>query len=98
MVASEVRALIQAFAARLESEVRAEITAHAMATIGIEAPKSSRPSGTSLAGVQRSRRLQGQYLGHLRALRGQARARVQRTAQRDGVAAAVKLARRLRPT
>jgi hypothetical protein len=45
--------------------------------------------------VSATRRLQGQYLGRLRGLRGAARARVKATARSKGVAAAVALADRL---
>ena len=46
--------------------------------------------------VARARKLQGQYLGALKSLKGADRARVKRTAAEKGVAEAVKLARSLR--
>ena len=46
--------------------------------------------------VSAQRRLQGRYLGSLRALRGAARKRVQSLARSRGVAAAVEVADRLR--
>ena len=42
--------------------------------------------------VARSRKLQGQYLGALKSLKGANRAKVKRTAKEKGVAEAVKLA------
>jgi hypothetical protein len=57
-----------------------------------------RPPGRSLAAarakrpVSPARRLQGQYLGRLRALKGDDRARVRAMAKKKGVAEAVRLA------
>jgi len=64
--------------------------------------RAGRPPGRRAGGagrapgrVSRARRLQGQYLGALRGLKGRARARVKKLAQQKGVAEAVKLAARL---
>jgi hypothetical protein len=46
--------------------------------------------------VARARKLQGQYLGALKSLKGADRARVKETAAEKGVAEAVKLARSLK--
>jgi len=46
--------------------------------------------------VARARKLQGQYLGALKSLKGANRAKVKRSAKEKGVAAAVKLALSLR--
>jgi hypothetical protein len=99
---SHLRGLLLQFAERIADQCRRDIAAEAMSALGsspsgprgarqVRARRSARPKVVSSA-----RHLQGQYLGHLRALRGEARRRVQTLARRDGVAAAVELARRLR--
>jgi hypothetical protein len=98
MLSSDLRALVQAFATRLEQEVRADIRVSAAAMLDGRASQSAKrgrraPTKSALA---RGRRLQGKYLGHLRALRGRDRQRVKKVARRDGVAAAIALAQRLR--
>jgi hypothetical protein len=54
-------------------------------------PRGPRRSSTKLAAA---RRVQGEYLGLLRTLKGTARAQVKRVAARDGVAAAVAVAKK----
>lgn len=101
MRATNLRALIDDFTRRLEDEIREGTRQRALAAIGGANPLGRsaariRSVASAPAAVQRRRRLQGQYLGHLRALRGSARKRVQQVAQGQGVKAAVALARRLR--
>lgn len=57
-------------------------------------PKRRSPANTPKQA--RARRLQGRYIGLLNGLSGAARARVKAVAKRDGVAAAVKMARGVR--
>jgi hypothetical protein len=101
MRATDLRALIDDFTRRLEDVIREGTRQRALAAIGGgnnlgRAAARIRSVASAPAAVQRRRRLQGQYLGHLRALRGSARKRVQQVAQGQGVKAAVDLARRLR--
>jgi hypothetical protein len=58
--------------------------------------KKRRQGKVATPEVARARKLQGQYLGALKSLRGENRAKVKRTAKEKGVAAAVKLALSLR--
>lgn len=90
---SNVRILVEDFASRLEMLIRAELLARAGAALpaGARAPARG-ASGAASA----SRRLQGRYLGALRSLKGHDRRRVQELARTKGVAAAVKVADRIR--
>lgn len=101
MRATNLRALIDDFTRRLEDEIREVTRQRALAAIGGGTPLGRsavriQSVAAEPAAVQRRRRVHGQYLGHLRALRGSARKRDQQVAQGQGVKAAVELARRLR--
>lgn len=90
-------ALINDFVARLEDAIESRIREHLLA--GLNADKGSgrgtkRPARP--AAVSSSRRRQGQYIGLLRSLSGRDRARVQAAARKDGVPAALRLARQLK--
>jgi hypothetical protein len=103
---NDLLALVNDFVARLESAIRADLVARL--TEGLPngtGPAAKNPSeGSARRGrrlvpspaAKRTRRLQGQYLGLLRGLTPAQRSDVKRTAREKGVAAAVKLGRRLR--
>jgi hypothetical protein len=60
--------------------------------VAVEKPTVGRRRMTITPKVARARKLQGQYLGALRALGASDRAKVKAIAKQEGVAAAVKLA------
>lgn len=106
-----IEALVKDFIVRLEAAVRAEASEQVSAVVGAAlsrtpAPRKAaagKPAGSpgrrqlrlSPAGMA-ARKLQGKYLGALRALSGSARLRVKKVAQNEGVAAALKLAAKLK--
>lgn len=95
MANAPIGTLIQKFVAEVEIVVHRRSLEHALGALGH--PLSNGQSAAKKTGpVNPVRQLQGQYIGLLRTLAGQARQRVRATAKRDGVAAAVKLAKQLR--
>ena len=109
---SEIQALIGTFTAQLMDAVTAQTGRRiqgivATALTGATAPATIRNvQSTGVHPVSQPRRLshkataarklQGRYIGALRSLRPAARARVKKMASREGVAAAVGLAIRLK--
>jgi len=105
-----VQALVESFAVRVQAHAESAVESRVRQVLAslltpgrpIPGPKRSRLLSAEAARAPlsakaaRGRRLQGQYLGALRSLRGAARERVKRTARAEGVAAAVKLAASLR--
>jgi hypothetical protein len=91
------RALIDDFAARFGVEIESRIRGRLLAALA--ADKGGGPGTARLArsaAVSPSRRRQGQYIGLLRSLNARARARVQAAARKEGVPAALRLARQLK--
>jgi hypothetical protein len=84
-------------ASHANDRIRATL-AQAFGTVGSPPRAGRAPGGRAVGRPTRlvaQRRLQGQYLGALKRLRGAARARVKTIARTKGVAEAVKLAARL---
>lgn len=96
---AEIQNMVSRFAdqlsALIEQRVLVQTRERLLASVGgstagrgLIAPLGRRPPSPG-------RQLQGQYIGRLRKLKGEARARVQKVARQKGVAAAVALADKL---
>jgi hypothetical protein len=107
-MAQDIQSLVSEFASRIDELVRTDVERRVREILDgvLVGGKGARGKAgrISLAGAPKKksapspgRQLQGQYIGALRSLKGQARARVKATAKRDGVEAALKLAQKLRP-
>jgi hypothetical protein len=95
MSGRDLRSLVENFASQLELLIRREL----LARVGIAlrtGPRSPAGTRTATGAPSVGRRLQGRYIGALRSLKGDNRRRVQMLARTKGVAAALKLADRIR--
>jgi hypothetical protein len=96
---AELRRLVEEFTMRLSATIQRQLLEDAMATLGggakVSPTRRAPAPGAGAASRNRSRRLQGKYLGTLRGLKGKDRSAVQNMAREKGVRAALKLARGL---
>lgn len=85
-------------AAYREARRKAKLAEKSNAKLAARAARGARPAARPVRKGPPSpaRQLQGKYLGALRSLKGEARAKVKALAQSKGVAAAVKLAKSLK--
>lgn len=105
-MSTNIQSLVSEFASQIEAVVQQSVEERVREVLdgafggagkrGRKAGVAGRVSKPASAKVQRSRKLQGQYLGALKSLKGAERARVKATAKNDGVAAAVALAKKLK--
>ena len=98
---NDIAQIVAEFADRLTAAIEEDTLAKVRGVlgggIGVSRPRRGRPPGTGRVGravrsgpVSPARRLQGQYLGALRKLKGRERNRIRAIAKKDGVAAALK--------
>jgi len=96
----EIRSIIEEFVRQVEIAVQVDARDQLASSLGDVVtgrrrpgrPKAVRAYGTR---PSKGRRLQGQYIGRLRKLKGAKRAQVRAMAKKKGVAAAIALADRL---
>lgn len=89
---NEIEDLIDSFVTKLAAAIEAKVAAQLRAVVeNLDGGRPLRRYGKPARG----RRLQGQYIGLLRRLSGATRQRVQATARKEGVPAALALAARL---
>ena len=99
-MASNTEELVRQFVEDVTAAIDAEANARAAMAVeqalgggdGRGSAARRAPARRAGPGVSRARRLQGQYLGRLRSLKGRNRARVRAVAKKDGVAKALQLA------
>lgn len=94
-----LKEIVAEFATTLELLIQTQVAelARERAVLAIQSVFKQAPDGGLLRRRAPSpgRQLQGRYIGRLRKLKGEGRARVQRVARKDGIAAAIELADKL---